>query len=181
MLHHVLLNLLCRLRSSSLVRWDFRNSKAEHLYVHRMLYEMALRIAKLCLLVQIIQPHAKPKLCQRAIFNANSVPCHLISAKQFCSLEREVHTAALLKSALNKSLIQLLLELVTENSFMAHAAPHLELMNCCQEGMSNDGLHTEHLIALPVQDWCPGPQLLEDTSDGLSHSLLSLFELLKTL
>lgn len=121
---------------------------------------MALRIAKLCLLAQIIQPHAKPKLCQLAIFNANSVRCHLISAKQFCSLEHEVNTAALLKSALHKSLIQLLLELVTENFFMAHAAPHLELMNCCQAGMPNGAPHrtsnrsaSTRLMSWPTASW----------------------------
>lgn len=88
-------------------------------------------------------------LNQRVTFNANVMRCHLISAKQFCSLEREVNIAVLLKSALNKYLIQLLLELVTENFFMVHLLPHLQLMNCCQARMSNGGLHTEHRIALP--------------------------------
>lgn len=92
------------------------------------------------------------KLGQRAIFNANLMPCHLISTKPFCSFECEVNIAALLKSVLNKYLIQLLLELATENFFMAHLPLHLQLMNCCQAHVLSGGLHAERLIVPPVQD-----------------------------
>ena len=90
----------------------------ENICLHSMLYKMALVISKLCF--KRIRPHAYPKLCQWAVFNATLMWCHLISTKQLCFLEHEINIAALLKSALNKYLIQLWLELVTENFFMVH-------------------------------------------------------------
>ena len=48
-----------------------------------------------------------------------------MATKQFCPFEQEVNIVTLLKYALNKYLIQLWLELVTENFFMVHLQLHI--------------------------------------------------------